>query len=242
MSVFGRLVAVATVLSASACSSAQGAATDGGAERSPSVSGGAGGGAIGDPCAPSVEADPTFSAFDFHDVSVESHNAWCATPVCLVNHFQGRVTCPYGQAADGSPRVGARPECTGRNPITGGSAGCCTPGGAPQAVTGPLTADGGPADAIQLQTVPGQCMTRTADISVYCSCRCANDLGATDDGASYCSCPAGFSCTQLVVSIGASAAGDALSGAYCVKNGTQYDPSRFVCAACDPITARCGTP
>jgi hypothetical protein len=34
------------------------------------------------------------------EVNVESRSFQCETRVCLVNHFQGRVSCPYGQTAE----------------------------------------------------------------------------------------------------------------------------------------------
>ena len=57
--------------------------------------------------------------------------------------------------------------------------------------------------------------------AVYCSCRCANIDGQTNDGANYCSCPDGFTCQQLVSSIGLGT-NQELTGAYCIKSGTAY--------------------
>jgi hypothetical protein len=82
------------------------------------------------------------------------------------------------------------------------------------------------------------CQNRTAANSVYCSCRCANVAGKTDDGANYCSCPSGFECKQLISSIGLSFEG--LTGAYCIKNGTDFD-TNFICNPCDSSNATCGT-
>jgi hypothetical protein len=62
--------------------------------------------------------------------------------------------------------------------------------------------------------------------------------GRTDDGDVYCSCPSGFSCTQLVTPIGAGNAG--LTGGYCIKNNTAYDVANGSCTNnCDP-TAKAG--
>ncbi len=71
--------------------------------------------------------------------------------------------------------------------------------------------------------VKAQCLDRPDYATVYCSCRCANIAGRTDDGASYCTCQDGFVCEQLVTSIGS--ANDGLSGAYCTKRGTTFDKS-----------------
>jgi hypothetical protein len=55
-------------------------------------------GGVGDPCTPEDEYEPSFFGFDAKEVNVESKSFQCETRVCLVNHFQGRVSCKYGQA------------------------------------------------------------------------------------------------------------------------------------------------
>jgi hypothetical protein len=54
-------------------------------------------GAIGDPCVPDDELSSDFSGFRVGEVSLYTESASCDSKVCLVNHFQGRVSCPYGQ-------------------------------------------------------------------------------------------------------------------------------------------------
>jgi hypothetical protein len=46
---------------------------------------------------PEDEYDPTFSGFSVSEVNTESRSFQCQSRLCLVNHFQGRVSCPYGQ-------------------------------------------------------------------------------------------------------------------------------------------------
>src|ERR1700684_4367926 len=58
---------------------------------------------VGDPCVPEQEYDPTFLGFSAGEVNVESKSFDCETRLCLANHFQGRVTCPYGQTKAGAP-------------------------------------------------------------------------------------------------------------------------------------------
>jgi hypothetical protein len=60
-----------------------------------------GGEGIGDPCIPEDEYRNDFPGFSVGEVNVESRSFQCATRVCLVNHFQGRASCPYGQTTTG---------------------------------------------------------------------------------------------------------------------------------------------
>ncbi len=191
---------------------------------------------VGDPCVPEQEYLPDFLGFDKNEVSTESKSFQCQTRLCLVNHFQGRVSCPYGQAQNGGPPAGANMGgcCPMNTPTCMATAGCCTPG-VPEPVTGPLV-NGMPTGATGEQ-IPGQCTDRTPDKAVYCSCRCADVNGQTNDGANYCTCPDGFACTQLVTSIGAGNVG--LTGAYCIKNGTAFSGTSCS-AACDPTLKNCG--
>jgi hypothetical protein len=53
---------------------------------------------VGEPCTTGDESKPAFRGFGVEEVSVEGVNPACGRGVCLVNHFQGRVSCPYGQA------------------------------------------------------------------------------------------------------------------------------------------------
>jgi hypothetical protein len=54
---------------------------------------------VGDPCIPEDEYRRGFGGYSKDEVNVESRSFQCETRVCLVNKFQGRVTCPYGQLA-----------------------------------------------------------------------------------------------------------------------------------------------
>lgn len=172
---------------------------------------------VGNPCVPTVESDPTFSAFDEKEVNLETGSPSCGTGICLINHFRGRVSCRYGQGPDGSVPPGASP--------------CIAPGKNTQVTGG--------TDPRRKAAVPPQCVDRTADKTVYCSCRCANVQARTDDGASYCACPGGFECTQLVTSIGAS--GNDIAGSYCVKSGTVFDKNTACNQGdCNPASQSCG--
>ncbi len=185
-----------------------------------------GGAVLGAGCIPEQEFDKSFLGFFFNEVSVETKAFSCASRVCLVNHFQGRVTCPYGQSADG----GGYPPATGCTiPETG------TP------VDG-KDSNGTVVDSTAQAAVKPQCVYRTPSEAVTCSCRCANASGGVDDGGPYCTCPSDFDCVQLVPSIGPTDEG--LTGAYCIKSGTEYGAlDGSACGPttlCDPKVASCG--
>jgi hypothetical protein len=183
------------------------------------VSQGCNRGGVGDPCIPEQEFDTRFLGFDPGEVNVESHSFQCLTRLCLVNHFRGRVTCPYGQNASGTDLPCTDGETCG-TPGQGAFTPCVPPGASPA----PGNVVGG--------IVHPQCSDRTADNVVYCSCRCANGDGRTDDGANYCACPDAFECAPLVDPIGA---GDQnLAGSYCIKKGTAYKADSACMLPCDP--------
>jgi hypothetical protein len=55
-------------------------------------------GGIGDPCVPEEEYTDGFAGFSAEEADTETRSFQCETRVCLVNHFQGRASCPYGQS------------------------------------------------------------------------------------------------------------------------------------------------
>jgi len=186
---------------------------------------GSSGGALGAGCVPSEEADATFQGFSVDDVSLETKSSMCSSNVCLVNHFQGRVTCPYGQTAPGTG-----PSGPAGSPAAAVSSqdGCVLPGMTAGTTSAEVTATnvnlpGQSAGHVPAQIIGAGASDRTANKTVYCSCRCANAEGATDDGATYCGCPESYTCTQLVASFGQP--NDTVSGAYCVLDGTVYNPA-----------------
>ncbi len=147
-------------------------------------------GGVGDPCVPEDEYRSTFSGFSVDEVNIESRSFQCETRVCLVENFQGRVSCPYGQT---EPELGA---------AAGDPVRCRIPG----------TDGSDPADAVAVAVEP-QRVNRPPEDSVYCSCRCAGP----DPNARYCNCPSGFECVPLVDDLGLGQA--QLAGSYCAKEG-----------------------
>jgi hypothetical protein len=125
-------------------------------------------GGVGDPCIPEDEFFDTFSGFSLGEVNVESRSFQCETRVCLVNKFQGRVSCPYGTA-------GTPPDPTSQ--VTHGLP-CEVPnfGGYVKVPVDPQRTE------------------RPPELAVYCSCRC----DGKDPNARYCECPSGFECAEIV--------------------------------------------
>ena len=198
---------------------------------------------MGDPCTPEQEYDTTFMGFDEKEVNVESKSFQCRTRLCLVNHFRGRVSCPYGQDQSGNPPPGGTPPVTActipgtKTLITGAKA--CTTGAGQSCNT---DADCNPStpgscdfvDTRNKELIQPQCLDRSANDSVYCSCRCADINGQKpSNGETFCTCPDAYTCTRLVTSIGQGNEG--LTGSYCIKKGTDYDPTTAcTTGSCDP--------
>jgi hypothetical protein len=165
---------------------------------------------IGDPCVPEQEYNADFLGFDEKEVNVESKSFQCRTRLCLVHHFRGRVSCPYGQGPGAEPPAGGGTNCT----IPGTATGI-------EGAKDPATNDF--IDTRKKSSVPAQCVDRAADKAVYCSCRCADLNGQRPSDQTFCDCPDGFSCERLVTSIGQGNEG--LTGSYCIKSNTKYDPT-----------------
>ncbi len=178
-------------------------------------------GGVGDPCTPEDEYQIAFSGFSVEQVNVESRSFQCETRVCLVNHFQGRVSCPYGQSEPDAASCQTQTNCLPGSPEYGRT--CRIP-----------TFKGESVDERIAVAVEPQLVRRQADDAVYCSCRC----DGPDANARYCECPSGFSCTKLVEDIGLGKG--QLAGSYCVKNGTEYDPKKSRGSNCSAVTGECG--
>lgn len=179
-------------------------------------------GGVGDPCTPEDEYLATFSGFSVEEVNVESRSFQCETRICLVNHFQGRVSCPYGNA-DSEKNKGRIPA---QMPPP-----CVIPG----------------SDVDVSVPVDPQLQARRAADSVYCSCRC----DGPDAGARYCECPSGFKCEKLVDDYSADpniGKGGQLAGSYCIRENTEYtstipkDTCTYSSLSCQAVNTATGEP
>ena len=153
---------------------------------------------VGAPCVPTNEQVANFSGFGVAEAVIETNSLQCTSKICVANHFQGRVTCPYGQTTTDIANLASDSPQRCRAATTNGTVG-----------TVAVTA-----------AVSPQLVARQAADAVICSCRCAGN----DPGASYCTCPAGTTCTPLVPNLGLDG-GTSITGSYCIKSGTEYDAS-----------------
>jgi hypothetical protein len=186
-----------------------------------------GGSGVGDPCVPEDEYLTSFNGFSQNEVNIESRSFQCLTRVCLVNHFQGRVSCPYGQVEDPMAEGSGLATCMGTSEHR--SSVECLPGGALHSASCQVPDRDGARweDRIAVPVSP-QFQERTADVTVYCSCRCAGD----GDEKTFCECPSNYDCSPLVEDLGLGKG--QLAGSYCIKKGTLWDPGDPAVADCDP--------
>jgi hypothetical protein len=171
-------------------------------------------GGVGDPCTPEDEYQKYFSGYAETEVNIESRSFQCETRLCLVNHFRGRVSCPYGQL---DAKIKAAP--AGQD-APDESSFCHIPGTT------------GFANRIQVQVSP-QVLKRRPNDAVYCSCRC----NGSDANGRYCKCPSGYQCSQLLDKVDELGSPE-LAGSYCIKDGTAYDKSTG--SPCSIDDANCG--
>lgn len=99
---------------------------------------------LGDACVPASENDPNFAGASLDEVILETVSE-CGPHHCLSNHFQGRVSCPYGQNLDAVDTLSADDPARCRLPES------------PEPVE---------------VAVPPQLVNRLPEDAVYCSCRC----------------------------------------------------------------------
>lgn len=93
-------------------------------------------------------------------------------------------------------------------------------------------------DTPVIKNVCGQCQSqggqpsRDADSAVYCTCRCGVAEGQPDEpDYPFCGCPDGFECSEIRKNVGL---GDvSITGKYCIKAGTAYDPNQSQCGLVD---------
>jgi hypothetical protein len=194
-----------------------------------------GGSGVGDPCVPEDEYVRTFGNFTVEEVNIESRSFQCLTRVCLVNHFQGRVSCPYGQGSekDADGKDTGIAYCAGSGV---GDQDCGKEDSQKHQTSCRIPDRDGKAELDRIQaSVKPQFQERQAKDAVYCSCRCKGP----DANARYCECPSGFACEELVKDQGLGKG--QLAGSYCVKDGTEYQPTNKPSIECSSTLGNCGS-
>jgi hypothetical protein len=176
-------------------------------------------GGVGDPCVPEDEYNKEFSGYQPNESNVESQSFQCETRVCLVAHFRGRVSCPYGQD-DGNTA----------DPIKS----CYIPGTSSSDINNRIK----PKVDAWISNATSAPNGRKAEQAVYCSCRCDGD----DPGARYCDCPSGFVCAKVLPSGVVPGAKQALLGSYCIKEGTEVNETGSLQNGQPCLYPACGDP
>ncbi len=193
---------------------------------------------LGSECVSLDEERPTVGGYSADQVTIESQHAACGAGVCLINRFQGRSNCPYGANADHVSAFVELYEQAPADALAYATTVDAETGALPQLCT-VAGSDGSEVDDYVREEVPPQFASRPPEDAIYCTCRCANHEGETDDGEEYCGCGEGFTCEQLVDYLGLG--DEELSGAYCVRAGTAVDsdgPADFG-AKCDASIGNC---
>jgi len=121
--------------------------------------------AVGDACFPEDEAIAKFNGTNIKEFGFSRDSTRCGPDLfCLRYHFQGRVTCPYGQTQEEMDTL----------PVDD-PARCRVPDEQGNMTSQPVT----------LPVAP-QLLERRPEDVIFCTCECGNDPT--------CTCPAGFEC------------------------------------------------
>jgi hypothetical protein len=192
-------------------------------------------GGVGDPCTPEVEYDPQFAGFKITQEFIESRSFQCQTRICLINHFQGRVSCPLGQPGIADPGVDGRQACNpGNNNAECGEGETCFEAAALSPDCDPEREDGG----------AGQCagFGNACDAEgKFCRCETSTDCPQTLQ-ASFCDANDHHCKTYVCHKKGncQSADADDNTGKDCCVPGTDTPVTAPVCGQCADASNRNG--
>lgn len=182
-------------------------------------------GNIGDPCIPEEEYRENFAGFSLTEENIESRSFQCKSRICLVNHFQGRVSCPNGQ---GEPR-----HCTNDGecqlPDTCKDAGVVAPPCDP-AACGSDGAD--PNNCNHPDATNDACGGRVCDqAGRYCKCAVQTDCPAIGDY--FCEGATGLCKTKVCSPPPSDTNGDGVSdNGRCYLPGSEIPVNVEVCGQC----------
>lgn len=179
-------------------------------------------GGVGDPCVPEDEYRENFAGFKLSEENIESRSFQCKTRICLVNHFQGRVSCPRGQQAPTN--------CTDNENACQGDEGCVE--------AGAIIVDCDPTPCGEEGAAEGNCNDAN-NFNQACGGRVCDEVGR------FChcevgECPDGYTCgeqKQCVTKV--CSVGDPDNDPdHCYVPGTTIPVVPEVCAQCDSESRR----
>jgi hypothetical protein len=205
-------------------------------------------GGVGDPCIPEEEYLENFSGFALTEENIESRSFQCKTRLCLVNHFQGRVSCPKGQP----PPIGCTDDAQCNQGTNTGET--CAPAGV-------LLTDCDPTSCLEDDVDPFNCACTgqepaghpcTTGVAAGNNPACGGRRCDEDGGFCHCEtsdCPAGYSCDgdqnsptfklcATKVCSKPKAEADEAGEQRCYVPGTDDPVAVPVCAQCDPTSNR----
>jgi hypothetical protein len=122
---------------------------------------------VGNPCIADAEFHADYSGYELPEIHLQEGTEACSSGLCLAHHFQGRVSCPYGQTAED----------------------LALPATDPRRCRLPRTSSSDPVSAVEVP-VPPSFADRPAEDAAYCTCACGGP------GAD-CTCPEGYACREL---------------------------------------------
>ncbi len=209
--------------------------------------GGSGGGGgsnaaahVGTPCTPPDEASAFTTGFKVTEDVIVQGAAECGAGVCLVNHFQGKVSCPLGQAApvDAQGFQGCTPNLDAQGKYVVGQGNCSS--GDVCAVAGSRSPRCDPSQGAQADMFcAGLGAGQTCGPEGFCECQTAADCVFVTDAVVACdvetrqclsyACHKPGDCQQA----GATDAENA--GKACCLPGTDTPVARTVCGQCEGI-------
>lgn len=180
-------------------------------------------GGVGDPCVPSEEERASFGSFPIEENYLKTAFDHCASGVCLVNHFQGRVTCPLGQPAP-TP-------CAGSGDTSCGEGRACVEVATVPVYCDPGAQDGGASSCVGHGTScnPNKGACDCSD-DAHCPAGTACDLATHDCKRYVCHTPGACQ------SAGATDAEN--EGKACCLPGTDTPVSVSVCGQCAETSRR----
>jgi hypothetical protein len=192
---------------------------------------------VGDPCIPALELNTDFAGFNVAEEDIETGSSQCPTGICLVNNFQGRVSCPAGQAP---PK-----QCHG----TSDTSSCATGQSCVLSETqAPACTPCAPGDATCVDSCLAAGFPNPCDpTSLYCACTTSEVIGGVTfvcEPPAHCSTA---SCPMVLNSYVCHTPGDCQAasdtvmtaeGKDCCFPGSDSPVAVSVCGQCDAASKR----